>query len=185
MVTAPNHCSLRPRSAAPQKAATLKAPVRAVVETTWNVISDSMSPSRTMIPPAAAELKATTMTMAMRRRRTRTARPGCRRVGVCDGAIESVLCERGSDQHRQYVIDPPTSHRFSPRGRDRLSPWAVTPGPRSRRRSEEHTSELQSRGHLVCRLLLEKKNHADNFSLASKQNSLFALTADPGPASTV
>src|SRR5207253_9887400 len=27
----------------------------------------------------------------------------------------------------------------------------------SRCRSEEHTSELQSRGHLVCRLLLEKK----------------------------
>src|SRR5207253_9081941 len=26
-----------------------------------------------------------------------------------------------------------------------------------RMRSEEHTSELQSRGHLVCRLLLEKK----------------------------
>src|SRR5690625_6939814 len=25
-------------------------------------------------------------------------------------------------------------------------------------RSEEHTSELQSRGHLVCRLLLEKQN---------------------------
>src|SRR2546422_3309944 len=29
--------------------------------------------------------------------------------------------------------------------------------PPSRRRSEEHTSELQSRLHLVCRLLLEKK----------------------------
>src|SRR5205809_4875518 len=28
-------------------------------------------------------------------------------------------------------------------------------------RSEEHTSELQSRLHLVCRLLLEKKNDAD------------------------
>src|SRR5690625_5649042 len=28
-------------------------------------------------------------------------------------------------------------------------------------RSEEHTSELQSRGHLVCRLLLEKKNIID------------------------
>src|SRR5439155_22412462 len=27
-------------------------------------------------------------------------------------------------------------------------------------RSEEHTSELQSRGHLVCRLLLEKKKRA-------------------------
>src|SRR5207253_4023909 len=29
-------------------------------------------------------------------------------------------------------------------------------------RSEEHTSELQSRGHLVCRLLLEKKNITHN-----------------------
>src|SRR5437870_13842451 len=28
-----------------------------------------------------------------------------------------------------------------------------------RTRSEEHTSELQSRGHLVCRLLLEKKKN--------------------------
>src|SRR2546430_8558077 len=27
-------------------------------------------------------------------------------------------------------------------------------------RSEEHTSELQSQSNLVCRLLLEKKNHA-------------------------
>src|SRR5215208_7870482 len=35
-------------------------------------------------------------------------------------------------------------------GRDR-------PFKESHRRSEEHTSELQSRGHLVCRLLLEKK----------------------------
>src|SRR5439155_2358810 len=37
----------------------------------------------------------------------------------------------------------------------------VIPTHRSTRpsgRSEEHTSELQSRGHLVCRLLLEKKN---------------------------
>src|SRR5439155_7030919 len=28
-------------------------------------------------------------------------------------------------------------------------------------RSEEHTSELQSRGHLVCRLLLEKKKNSE------------------------
>src|SRR5690348_17419483 len=33
-------------------------------------------------------------------------------------------------------------------------PWAMT----TRHRSEEHTSELQSPVHLVCRLLLEKKN---------------------------
>src|SRR5258708_10584731 len=30
-------------------------------------------------------------------------------------------------------------------------------------RSEEHTSELQSPDHLVCRLLLEKKKHNANF----------------------
>src|SRR3712207_8241827 len=29
-------------------------------------------------------------------------------------------------------------------------------------RSEEHTSELQSRQYLVCRLLLEKKKHTDD-----------------------
>src|SRR2546429_6287372 len=33
------------------------------------------------------------------------------------------------------------------------------------RRSEEHTSELQSRLHLVCRLLLEKKNNNSPLSL--------------------
>src|SRR6476620_2281404 len=39
-------------------------------------------------------------------------------------------------------------------------PWA-RPWPFSVR-SEEHTSELQSRQYLVCRLLLEKKNKNDN-----------------------
>src|SRR5207253_11277888 len=34
----------------------------------------------------------------------------------------------------------------------------ASPVPTEGSRSEEHTSELQSRGHLVCRLLLEKKN---------------------------
>src|SRR5690625_5715549 len=33
-------------------------------------------------------------------------------------------------------------------------------------RSEEHTSELQSRGHLVCRLLLEKKKQIATRSFA-------------------
>src|SRR2546427_7924322 len=34
--------------------------------------------------------------------------------------------------------------------------------PGSLRRSEEHTSELQSQSNLVCRLLLEKKKKNDN-----------------------
>src|SRR2546422_9710157 len=37
------------------------------------------------------------------------------------------------------------------------SPSSPAPSRSSGRRSEEHTSELQSRLHLVCRLLLEKK----------------------------
>src|SRR5207253_8299398 len=37
------------------------------------------------------------------------------------------------------------------------SPGAATFSVPACARSEEHTSELQSRGHLVCRLLLEKK----------------------------
>src|SRR5206468_12126634 len=35
----------------------------------------------------------------------------------------------------------------------------VRSAPAETRRSEEHTSELQSRSELVCRLLLEKKKH--------------------------
>src|SRR5471030_3381615 len=64
-------------------------------------------------------------------------------------------------RHTRYLSDwssdvcssdlpPATTPRFSPASR----------GIRSRpssRRSEEHTSELQSLRHLVCRLLLEKK----------------------------
>src|SRR2546430_11466392 len=56
--------------------------------------------------------------------------------------------------------------------RARLTAWPVRPpracSPRSagdaRARSEEHTSELQSQSNLVCRLLLEKKNYADQLS---------------------
>src|SRR5215216_7595189 len=38
-------------------------------------------------------------------------------------------------------------------------------------RSEEHTSELQSPDHLVCRLLLEKKNKKNQFVRINKQRT--------------
>src|SRR5687768_17666019 len=38
----------------------------------------------------------------------------------------------------------------------------ISPEGALRLRSEEHTSELQSRLHLVCRLLVEKKKYADD-----------------------
>src|SRR5216684_9272228 len=46
--------------------------------------------------------------------------------------------------------------RHRPSARSRSPPHAMA---RARPRSEEHTSELQSRLHLVCRLLLEKKKN--------------------------
>src|SRR2546429_6525196 len=51
-------------------------------------------------------------------------------------------------------------HRPLPRRADRRRPLG--------RRSEEHTSELQSRLHLVCRLLLEKKKkHSKNSQICN------------------
>src|SRR3712207_7725123 len=40
--------------------------------------------------------------------------------------------------------------------------WGQAAGRAGRERSEEHTSELQSRQYLVCRLLLEKKKKNTN-----------------------
>src|SRR5207253_9071461 len=60
------------------------------------------------------------------------------------------------------MVGQPEQHFASLEGltvdRVALGDDAVLRGkPGNRIRSEEHTSELQSRGHLVCRLLLEKK----------------------------
>src|SRR5476651_2828832 len=41
-----------------------------------------------------------------------------------------------------------------------------------RRRSEEHTSELQSRQYLVCRLLLEKKKKTKNKTFILKKKTI-------------
>src|SRR2546422_7124631 len=43
------------------------------------------------------------------------------------------------------------------------------------RRSEEHTSELQSRLHLVCRLLLEKKKETTGYASSDRTSQ----SADP------
>src|SRR2546422_1678812 len=62
---------------------------------------------------------------------------------------------------RSTVVTPTPGARICASRPRRLAPrttWvALTPRAKSTPRSEEHTSELQSRLHLVCRLLLEKK----------------------------
>src|SRR2546422_6182583 len=52
-------------------------------------------------------------------------------------------------------------------------------------RSEEHTSELQSRLHLVCRLLLEKKNNRVLLSHASPEPTQLAEAAATPLATTL
>src|SRR3712207_8109286 len=72
--------------------------------------------------------------------------------------------------HRVPEVQPdPNAHRRAERGAARPArPPAGQVDPRAgERRSEEHTSELQSRQYLVCRLLLEKKNIKHQFNRTS------------------
>src|SRR5258708_20877360 len=61
-----------------------------------------------------------------------------------------------SDEIRVAVIG------FHGRGGDHISAAAVKSNHRDANRSEEHTSELQSPDHILCRLLLEKKKATTN-----------------------
>src|SRR3712207_6889346 len=75
--------------------------------------------------------------------------------GVAEGAAESgVLVDPGEPQH-------PAGEHGQKQGALPVQPlepvWPVDAHQGEQERSEEHTSELQSRQYLVCRLLLEKK----------------------------
>src|SRR3712207_8064294 len=77
--------------------------------------------------------------------------------------------------HDALPISPPSR---APRGACRVRGSWPARRPSVRRlitvgggRSEEHTSELQSRQYLVCRLLLEKKNHYFSHSLRTCSHS--------------
>src|SRR2546422_1586054 len=63
---------------------------------------------------------------------------------------------------------PPTLSAGVPSCRRRSSRGPARICSVSRTRSEEHTSELQSRLHLVCRLLLEKKKQKKNTNILNQ-----------------
>src|SRR5438105_11382481 len=65
-----------------------------------------------------------------------------------------------------------TPRRVSPKSSDNSPPLVRTQAlaPDQRWRSEEHTSELQSRVDLVCRLLLEKKKEDEGEERRRVQN---------------
>src|SRR5690625_958702 len=58
---------------------------------------------------------------------------------------------------RQFYIEEDMLEIAKKNTTNRLAACAIIFSKKKEERSEEHTSELQSRGHLVCRLLLEKK----------------------------
>src|SRR6266511_5620703 len=62
----------------------------------------------------------------------------------------------------------------------RAGPCSCTGGARPgvRSRSEEHTSELQSRENLVCRLLLEKKKKQTNLPIYSQKKKLNYISSN-------
>src|SRR2546421_3386696 len=65
---------------------------------------------------------------------------------------------RSLDPRPPVEEPPPAVETVSPEGRGEKRPRPDREGIRS----EEHTSELQSRSDLVCRLLLEKKKNIRN-----------------------
>src|SRR5690625_6874248 len=99
--------------------------------------------------------------------------PGCaaaieeafRAVGAPEGVFQTL---HAATEDVERVIRDPRIQAVSFTGSDRagslvasiaaseIKPAVLELGGSDR--SEEHTSELQSRGHLVCRLLLEKKH---------------------------
>src|SRR5437870_10733621 len=60
-------------------------------------------------------------------------------------------------RHSERSLPPVGLGDIHPTHRLRSVRSSLQPFGKVLERSEEHTSELQSRGHLVCRLLLEKK----------------------------
>src|SRR3712207_8110241 len=62
---------------------------------------------------------------------------------------------------RKFHLNPHERRFYHRAGKDRLAQGGRRMTDEENPRSEEHTSELQSRQYLVCRLLLEKKNTAN------------------------
>src|SRR2546428_9601719 len=67
--------------------------------------------------------------------------------------------ERGEHARLRVAVERQYPPLLDQRARDRLG---ERPLRQAKFRSEEHTSELQSRSDLVCRLLLEKKKKQEN-----------------------
>src|SRR5690625_7052049 len=93
--------------------------------------------------------------------------------------LHSFPTRRSSDLHHEEVLVPAGGHG----GPDPAHRLGGFDDLLALQRSEEHTSELQSRGHLVCRLLLEKKNARERTSRTVAAASDPHATAKATPSS--
>src|SRR5437870_8028873 len=95
----------------------------------------------------------------------------CKRIGT---AVSPSALMGSSSWTRLRSTFTPFFSRKSTRSCEVTEPKSLPSSEAWRRssyRSEEHTSELQSRGHLVCRLLLEKKKTNKNTSTTQPTNN--------------
>src|SRR5258707_10725128 len=88
-------------------------------------------------------------------------------------SAHNISCKRSSTAHRTLrkpAPSPPTAPPSPPAvsRKARASPPEPPQSSEMVRRSEEHTSELQSRQYLVCRLLLEKKKKKNTRNIDRK-----------------
>src|SRR5690606_33443646 len=134
--------------------------------------SGSEARVRPQMPPATTASTATTTP-------SRSATPGMRRDPSVAGSASS------RDWRTKDFLRIPRLHRYNARGvvgvtrrytKPRMKIRSVLRrdvlarvGSRVPARSEEHTSELQSRENLVCRLLLEKKKKKENSAVKKTQ----------------
>src|SRR5437899_8181742 len=96
--------------------------------------------------------------MAFTRSGVRSPSPPCREAGTPGlSRYGTVRFGRRTSAGIAQLVE----HNLAKVGVAGSSPVSRSPrrNSRAQRRSEEHTSELQSLRHLVCRLLLEKKKH--------------------------
>src|SRR5690625_3445257 len=79
---------------------------------------------------------------------------------LAKSVITARRCSASISINSLHVVSPPAVAPSSPQAASAIVDKTAAPA-KADKRSEEHTSELQSRGHLVCRLLLEKKKKED------------------------
>ena len=89
-----------------------------------------------------------------------TTKPACHNYWACPlEPMSHNYCSPRATTTEAHVPRAPAPQQEKPPQWEALAPqWRVAPAHHNyRKRSEEHTSELQSHLNLVCRLLLEKK----------------------------